>query len=200
MITAILLLSCAAKNPPYEWRAASASAFASYTQSFLKGESITAEGELEMAIESAKSSANLEQLGSIYLGKCALNKAVGINDKCSEYNKIAHLLNAPNLKAYYNLLNQQSTQIELLPPQYQPFAQTKSFESVMPIDKPTSKLIAASLIKNSLTHAQREAMIQLASQYGYKKAVLFWLKESLKYSNHNAQKRVLKQKIYLLEH
>jgi len=194
----LLFVSCGAKNPPYEWRTHSALAFASYTQSFLKDETI-AQGELEMAIQSAKSSANLEQLGSIYLGKCALNKAVGISDRCNEYQKIAHLINAPLLDAYYRLLTHQFVPIEALPSHYQAFAKAKTFENLKTISKPTSQLIAASLIKEKLTAAQKEEMVQFASQYGYKRAVIFWLQESLK-GTTNTQKRILKQKIELLRH
>ncbi|KIM07091.1 MAG: hypothetical protein KU38_11240 [Sulfurovum sp. FS08-3] len=194
--TLLLFVSCGAKNPPYEWRMDSASAFASYTQSFLKDE-IIAQEELERAIQSAKSSADLESLGSIYLGKCALNKAVGINDGCYEYQKIAHLINTPSLDAYYRLLTHQPTPIEALPPHYQAFAKAKTFENLKAISKPTSQLIAASLIKERLTFAQKEEMVQLASQYGYKKAVIFWLQESLKNST-STQKSIVKQKIELL--
>ncbi len=194
--TLLLFVSCSAKNPPYEWRANSALAFASYTQSFLKDE-VIAQGELETAIQSAKSSANLEQLGSIYLGKCALNKAVGISDGCYEYQKIAHLINAPSLDAYYRLLTHRSISIEALPSHYRAFAQAKTFENLKAISKPTSRLIAASLIKERLTLAQKEEMVQLASQYGYKKAVIFWLQESLKNST-STQKSIVKQKIELL--
>jgi hypothetical protein len=200
----IFLLSCSSKEQPYKWQANCASAFAAFSQSFLKDDRIGSQSELDLALTSAKSSANLEQLGSIYLGSCALNKAVGIKDNCSRYQKIAHLINVASLHAYYQLLNNQSPQIDALPSQYQGFAKAiirgnypQAFEAIIDIKKPTSQLIAAALIKEHLSNAQRVQILNIASQYGYKKAVIFWLKEHAKYS-HAKQKTIILEKINVL--
>ncbi len=52
----------------------------------------------------------------------------------------------------------------------------------------STDFLAASLIKERLIFTQKEEMVQLASQYGYKKAVIFWLQESLKNSMSTQKK------------
>lgn len=204
----LALISCSSKPKPYAWRANSASAFSSYTQSFLKDDYITAKSELDSAIEYAKSSANLEQLASIYLGKCALNHAVGIKDNGKQYQSIAHLLHSPALDAYYHLIHGSLTSqhIALLPPQYQAFATaklnanyTKAFDAILAMDRVSSKLIATVLIKNYLTTHQRAQILDIASQYGYKKAVIFWLKEQHRHTTDQQSKKIIMQKIGVIE-
>jgi len=203
----IALNGCSSKPPIYKWRTNSASAFSSYTQSFLQGEQ-SGSGELDIAIDEAKRSADLEQLASIYLGVCALNRAVGVDDRCQKYQKISHLLVSKKLNAYYRLLHDTitPTDLEAIPPQYRPFAKAKlernhvqAFEALMQIKKPTSKLIGAALIKEHLSPAQREQVLTLASQYGYKRAVLFWLDQKVHYTQNPTQKRRLKEKIMELK-
>ncbi len=52
----------------------------------------------------------------------------------------------------------------------------------------STDFLVASLIKERLIFTQKEEMVQLASQYGYKKAVIFWLQESLKNSTSTQKK------------
>jgi len=204
----LLLFSCSSKTPPYEWRSHSASAFASYTQSFLRDDALGSKSNLTMAIQHAKSSAKLEQLASIYLGKCALDRAVGIKSNCREYQKIANFIHSPTLFSYYSLLKGRltSSQINALPPQYQSFAHSytnanypQAFEAIMQIKKPTSQLIASSLIQKHLNNHQRDQILLIASKYGYKRAVIFWLEEQLNYTQNSAKKNQIKEKIKILQ-
>ena len=48
-------------------------------------------------------------------------------------------------------------------------------------------------------HAQqREKLLKLASYHGYKKAVLFWLEESVKHTNDKSKKEFYKEKIEVI--
>ena len=100
-----LLGGCSLKSPPDQWKHDSASAFSAYTDNFLRDKEALAKGDLDRAIAHAKSSADLSQLARIYLGACALDRAVGVVHECRDYQHIAHLVSDPSLTAYHALLS-----------------------------------------------------------------------------------------------
>ena len=181
-----LFLGCSFKSPPNKWQYNSVNAFDAYTKDFLSSNDKMAKNDLNRAIKHAKMSANLTTLAKIYLGKCALNISVGIDDKCNEYKSISELVDNVKLEAYYNLirLNLDKLQPKALDKSYQNFAlhlitkeRLKAKQTLSYMKKPTSKLLAASLIKNNLDNKTRKEMLDSASFLGYKKSVLFWLNE-----------------------
>ncbi len=166
-----------------------------------------AKDNLKRAIKHAKKSADLTQLAKIYLGECALNISVGREKMCSNYEEISGLVEDNSLDAYYNLLtlNISELKIELLPQSYQAFAHMlienkfkKAQDEILKIQKPSSALICAALIKENIDSNTREKMIQLASFNGYKKSVLFWLEEKLKKSEDEAERQKIKKRISIL--
>lgn len=208
LLTALILLSaCSFKTPQNEWQYKSANAFNSYTKNFLSDNDVLAKSDLGRAIKHAKQSANLTQLAKIYLGECALNISVGTSSICSKYSEISNLLNSPELESYYALLSLhvESSNIELLPKNYQNFAlhvENKEYKkaelTLLHIEKPTSTLICAALIKERISNETKQKMIELASFNGYKKIALFWLNELLKTTNNKKQRKNIKKKISIL--
>ena len=204
----ILFSGCSLKTPPNEWQYKSATAFNSYTQDFLADNETLAKNDLARAIKHAKKSADLTQLAKIYLGKCALNISVGINDNCKEYANISDLVNDNMLNAYYNFihLSLKKEQIKYLPKNYHSFAKNlmkKDFknanEAIFNMPKATSSFLCASLIKDNITPGSRQKILNLASYYGYKKLVLFWLRESIKRSANQDKIKKLRKKIFILQ-
>ncbi len=180
----VLLSACSFKSKPDAWKYKSINAFSSYTNNFLSDRDALAKGDLKRAIHHAKQSANLNQLSRIYLGKCALNISVGIEDKCLEYQDIESLLEDKELDSYYKLISTslKPQDIKTLDSTYKNFAQsvlasnyTQAKKELFDMDVITSKLLSASLIKERLNFAEVERLIDDASFYGYKKSVLFWL-------------------------
>jgi hypothetical protein len=204
----LFISGCSFQTPPNNWQYKSSNAFESYTKNFLQDHTIMAKNDLSRAQEHARMSADLTMLARIYLGKCALNIAVGVEDHCQEYLELQALVQDNSLQAYYALLqkNTNAEHITQLPKQYQDFANalyaqkyTKAFDAIVSLEPISSQLIAASLIKSQLTDLQREKMIDIASFYGYKKAVLFWLQEA-KNSATNLQKvQEIETKITILQ-
>ncbi len=189
LAAALMIGGCASKTPPNQWQIESAESFDSYTQSYLKGEEVMAQSELSGAIEEAKRSADIEQLERIYLGACALEHSVGEGRYCTEYRRLSAIRTYRALEAYASLLEGAlgTADIEHLPPQYQTFAQYRlrgdvsgAFNELISMKRVTSQLIAASLIKDRLNDTQRDYILGLASKYGYKKSVLFWLRETVR--------------------
>ena len=208
-LSLLLLSACSFKSPPNQWQYKSTSAFDSYTKNFLSSNDALAKNDLSRAIKHAKNSADLTMLARVYLGECALNISVGIKDRCEDYKSIKDLVNSEKLDAYYNFitLNLGEAQLLQLDSAYKDFASylsKKDFinaeNEISGISKPTSKLLAASLMRTSLSTKTRQEIIDVASFYGYKKSVLFWLNEAKENSTNKSERKSLAKKISILEY
>lgn len=104
LLFSLLISGCSFKTPVNEWQYKSSSAFNMYTKDFLTGDETLAKNDLSRAIMHAKKSADLSQLARIYLGECALNISVGVQESCDKYRSISHLVNDDSLDAYYHLI------------------------------------------------------------------------------------------------
>ena len=124
ILFSIIIAGCSLKTPTNEWQYKSTAAFSKYTQDFLVGNDSLAKYDLERAVKHAKKSANLNQLARIYLGECALNISVGIQDDCQKYAHISDVVEDNSLHAYYDFLHLsiKKEQIVYLPKDYHSFA------------------------------------------------------------------------------
>jgi len=206
-LSIFIFIGCSFKTPPDEWKFKAVNAFESYTKNFLSSNDMSAKNDLTRAVENAKVSADLTSLARIYLGKCALNISIGIKDECKKYQNIQDLLNNKNLDAYYSFIKSdiKEEQISFLPKTYQDFAQyiknskfNKANNEIMQMNKPSSILLSASLMKNNLYNKTRDKIIKTASFYGYKKAVIFWLNEKRKKINDMNEKKKISKIIFIL--
>lgn len=198
----ILLSACSFKSPENQWQYDSTNAFNMYKQDFLSGNTELAVNDMQRAIIHAKKSADLTQLASIYLGKCALNISVGINDRCKEYRGVSNLVHNDSLFAYYSFLTSQlkQEQLENLDKRYKTFSSyyiandfTNAENEIYDLEDMSSKLLASALLKEHLSEKTLEYILDLSSFHGYKKAVLFWLHEKLKRSNAEERSLILKK-------
>jgi hypothetical protein len=206
LIFLFFMNGCSMKLPPNEWQIQSSTAFESYTKNFLSDKDALANSDLKRSIEHAKSSADLSSLARVYLGACALNKAVGIDDDCEQYKAIEELIDDASLKSYYALLQMryQDVDVNLLPKAYKGFytvieaeEYSKGFNELLNAPL-SSQLIANALIKEHLHEAQIEQLIANASHYGYRKAVLFWLNHLEKTTLDKEKKEIVRKKIVIL--
>lgn len=173
IIIVFLLTSCASKKPDDIWKFYSTSYFATFKDGKLKGEEVKAQTSYNRAVAHAKSGTHFETLKRIYLGKCALNKALLIEDNCSEYKAIADIDSDKSLDAYYMFLNAiQGYDKSLLPKQYQAKFELKNLHEVTPI---ISRFVIASQHKESLTQVDVDKLIDAGSLYGYRALVINWL-------------------------
>lgn len=208
LLSMLYISACSFKTPADEWQIKSTTAFNSYSQNFLTANDILANHDLKRAIKHAKQSANLSQLGKIYLGECALNISTGAQHKCKAFKKISSLINDKKLDAYYNFitLSIKPAQVAQLPKRYKTFANfliqknfKKANKELFEIKKASSSLLCASLIKEHLESATRKKILKLSSFYGYKKIVLFWLNESKKYEKDKIEIQKIEAKISILK-
>jgi len=200
--------ACSFKTPQDEWKVKSINAFNSYTNNFLKAHENLAKNDLKRAVKHAKSSADLDTLGRIYLSECALNNSVGISDNCHKYVNLQDLLNNKNYDAYKDFIlnNFSKDQIKLLPSNYKKFAHNilnndfkKANKDVRDMKSITSKLLAASILKKYIDIKTINEIIKNTSFYGYKKAVIYWLKELKSKSVSDIEKSHINKKILILE-
>jgi hypothetical protein len=203
----IFLGGCSFKTPQNEWQYKSASNFESYKKNFLQGDDALAKSDLKRAIKHAKQSADLTQLARIYLGVCSLNIANGINNECKEYKEISNLVHSKELESYYHLITKTITakEIQFLPQEYQEFSlhllkksYTQANQDILTMKKTSSPFVAAALMKETLDNKTREYLLQKASFFGYKKTVLFWLQESLKYTKKREEIEQIQKKLSIL--
>ncbi len=66
-------------------------------------------------------------------------------------------------------------------------------------EKITSKLVSARLIKDKLDNQSKKEIIKNISFYGYKEAVIFWLRELRDSTINKREKDIIMGKIYILE-
>ena len=202
-----LFSACSFKSEPNEWKYKSINAFSSYTSNFLSNRDALAKSDLKRALTHAKQSANLTQLSRIYLGECALNISVGIEDKCLKYKEISELVDDESLSSYYKFINStiSKREIKTLKDPYKDFATnflakdfTLAKEDMFNMDKITSKLVSASLIKNELNFDEVEMLIDDASFYGYKKSVIYWLNIQKSKTTSESKIKMIDKKIKAL--
>ena len=194
----IYFSACSFKKEPNEWQYKSASYFKEYQDNFLSSNELLAQGELREAIKYAKKSSDLHTLGRIYLGKCALNISVGINDKCEEYQTLSSTVDSNELDAYYAFINNslKDEQVQFLEKHYQKF--TSRNIDIFDMPRVSSIFLCASLDRDSLDDTTRDKLISLASFYGYKKVSLFWLQEKKKYLRDRDEINKINTKITIL--
>ncbi|MEA2099011.1 MAG: hypothetical protein U9P72_02675 [Campylobacterota bacterium] len=207
-LTVILYSGCSFKEPANSSQYKMSSTFSSYTNNFLSDNNALAKNDLKQAIKYAKTNADLNQLATIYLGECALNISVGIDDKCKKYKDIEELIDNTILNSYYNLITLRinKEEIDLLPEAYKNFTIylntnqfNKAYNEILEMDTISSLLISATLLKDKLTTYQIDEIIEIASFNGYKKSVIFWLNELKNRTDNKIEKEIIKRKIIILE-
>ena len=204
----VFFSACSTKMPVNAWQYKSVSAFELYKSNFLQGNEVMARHELKNAIRYAKQSADLDTLSKIYLSECALNKIVSQEKGCSAYLDVAKIEQNTQERVYYDFLqnNMDKKDIKKLPLRYRDFAEyfvkndfKHAEQKALEIEDDISKFIALSFIKEHLSNETRRAIIERASYHGYKKVVLFWLRELAEHTSDVKKREKILQKIALLQ-
>lgn len=216
MIKYILLISsllfitaCSFTTPKNDWQINSINAYDSYKKYYLKGEDNLASTDIKRAVRYAKQSADLDTLARIYLSECALHVSVLEDDGCEKYKELDDLVTSDDLRSYYLFLQNMTTKedIKYLPSRYQDFSsyvQKKEYanaqKEIEKMDDIVSKMISASLIKEDLDPKSIKSIIDEASFYGYKKAVINWMKfYETKVTDKN-ERDLINKKLKILNH
>lgn len=205
LIVFVLLFSACSMEPaPNSWEYKSSSYFESYKKNFLYDKDVLAQADLESALSYAKQGTDATQLASIYLGKCALNIAVGLDDKCIEYQEFEELVSCPKIKNYYKMVqnNFEQIEIEMLPPRYRDFVLSMQKQDVkransiiQKMDDPVSQLLTISLLGESVTKETLQKAIEASTFYGYKKGTISLLKKLEIKTDDAKEKELIEKKL-----
>ncbi len=208
----LLLAGCSAKAVP-DWIKTSHNQLESFKKYYLQGRDHLAETSFFKAIEAIKSTGDLHLLQIAYLTRYAVQRSVleGFDDL--EYLRLAavepHSENVhfhAFLKGAFNRVDEQT-----LPQQYRSFLrackngkQVEIDNAIAAIEDPLSRLIASGLaVQKQLYHEKTlNTAIQAASEQGWKKALLVYLKKLRDfYASINEQKKadVTQQRIDLIK-
>lgn len=209
LILFVLLFSaCSTEPAPNSWEYKSSSYFESYKKNFLSDNDILAEADLESAVSYAKQGTDVTQLASIYLGKCALNIAVGVDDTCKEYQDIEELVTCPKIKNYYKMIQKDFDNLDtaMLPSRYRAFIAAmqqkdinKANSIVQKMDDPVSKLLAISLLNDAVTKETLQQAMESSAFHGYKKGSIFILNKLEMKTNNLQEQELIRKKIELLK-
>jgi hypothetical protein len=185
-VLSFLLVGCGSSKPVPEWTDASFNQLDNYKKSYLSGKERIAEAYFNKAVDEIKSSGDLEILARAYLTKYAVQVAVleAFDDR--EYLRIDAVEPVLQNKNFYSFLKGAFDNIDekQLPQQYAGFF--RAFKSgkkdevaheISIMDNPLSKLIALGLLvkKNKNDEIDLKLAIDIASQNGWKKALLAYL-------------------------
>ena len=186
IVFSFLLAGCGSSKPVPEWKDASFNQLDNYKKSYLSGKERIAEAYFNKSVDEIKSSGNLEILARAYLTKYACQVAVLEAFDDSEYLRIDAVEPILQNKTFYNFLKGAFDRVDenLLPGQYVGFF--RAFKSgkkdeiaseISKMDNPLSKLIAIGLLvrKNTYDEIELSLAIDIASQNGWKKALLSYL-------------------------
>jgi len=198
VVITLYFSACSFKKEPNDWQYKSADYFKEYQENFLSSNDFIAKNELSQAIKYAKKSSDLNTLAKIYLGRCALNISVGIEEKCEAYRNISDAVASEKLDAYYAFItkNLEDNKVQFLEKHYQEFVENGT--DIFDMPRVSSTLLCASLKREELDNEAREKIVKIASYHGYKKVVLFWLKEQKKYLKNREEIEKIETKIAIL--
>jgi hypothetical protein len=209
LMLSILLVGCGSSKPMPDWTDASFNQLDNYKKSYLSGKERIAEAYFDKAVDEIKSSGDLDILAKAYLTKYACQVAVleAFDDR--EYLRIDAVEPVLQNKNFYNFLKGAFDNVDenLLPLQYEGFL--RAFKSgkkddISKMDNPLSKLIVTGLLvkKNRDTETDLKLAIDIASQNGWKKALLAYLGklQSLYKTNNEPDKAAqVEEKIQLIK-
>jgi hypothetical protein len=208
VLITLLFAACSTKKPDDAWRYNAVNAYKHAQTYFLEGKSSLAKNDFKRAEAYAKQGADMQMLGRLYLGSCALNKSAFLEDDCKRYSAIADLITDQELTSYHALLTGalSSGQVASLPPQYRTFgtaylagdtdAIRKSVAGLSPFP---SKAVAAALARDRLDDALVESIIAEASHKGYQRLVIVWMRHLAATTTKPEKARELQKRLDVLE-
>ncbi len=204
LIIVIFFAGCSFKtNDRYKYRVDASNSFDSFKKYYLQGKTRLASIALKRALQNAKEGSDINAIAKIYLGECALHKAMLIQDSCIDFRQIKDIVSDKNIQNYYLFLIGDLKKIDtrFLPEQYRNFAKylkkedfKDAIKALHNIKNADSQIIAASLIKDSLSKKDIKNIINISSSMGYKKTTDKWY-TFLKTKSTATEKRVIEKKL-----
>ncbi|MFT5532899.1 MAG: hypothetical protein ACI8WM_002608 [Burkholderiaceae bacterium] len=173
----LLLAGCASKPLAPDWQGNATSALDSFTSTYLKGSTRTAESDFGRARFEISSTGRADLLARAELIRCAVRVASLEFDHCAGYQPLA--ADAGDVErsyAAYLTAQWQEIDVALLPKQHRAMVGSPA-KAVSTIDDPLARLIAAGALLQGgrLTPADMISATETASAQGWRRPLLAWL-------------------------
>jgi hypothetical protein len=208
LIAALFIFAgCSTKVVDNKWQYQSYNSYTSFEKYLMQYKLELAAIELDRARSNAKQSANLDTLARVELSSCALHVALLEEFTCKNFVELKPLIDDKQLDAYYNFLSLEFNKDDIseLPDQYREFAKaylksdTKAMNRAILSLKPlTSKMIAASLIKEKISQDVVRSIVDEASFKGYRYAVINWLNVEIDMCSDKDTRDILVKKLKII--
>jgi hypothetical protein len=187
LVCLFLLAGCSSKTVP-GWIKTSHTQLESYKKHFLQGKDRYAEGNFRKTIEEMKTGGDFNLLQIAYLTQYALQVSVLETFDDKEYRRLAAIEPNPENTHFHAFLRGAFDRTDelSLPSQYRPFLracnQSKQMvvnDAIAGMEDPLSRLIASGLAVQQGRYNEQTILtaIQTASEQGWKKALLAYLKK-----------------------
>jgi len=178
---------CGGSRPVPSWIASGHQQLETFKTDFLTGRApLITETHFQKAVEEIKRGGDLDLLGKAWLTRMALQRAVLEEMEEEEIRRIEAAQAVPANDNFHRFLaGDPKTDASLLPAPYRPFLAALqggnaqgAAAAVAEIDDPLSRLIASGLaVQGHLeTGSLLQRAVETASQNGWKRALLAWLK------------------------
>ncbi|MEB0136309.1 hypothetical protein QN362_13285 [Actimicrobium sp. CCC2.4] len=182
LLFSLILAGCASKPVTPDWQGNAYSAIDSFTSTYLKGNTRTADLDFARARTEISSTGRPDLLARAELVRCAVRVASLEFDQCAGYQALATSASkVERTYAAYLTAHWQDIDVALLPVQHRAML-ASSGTAVSTIEDPLALLIAAGvLLQNGrLTQADMIAATEVASAQGWRRPLLAWLGVQIK--------------------
>ncbi len=182
----LLLTACGSTPPPPDWKMNTQASLESFEKYFLNGQSKLADNSFAKARAEASRTGRPDLIARLELARCGVRAAALEFGACEGYELLKSSAGEAE-RAYADFLagNWRDLENRPLSPQYLPLLSSGSDSDQAPqltaMVSPISRLIAAGVLfhANRITPAGIEIAIATASEQGWRRPLLAWLKIQL---------------------
>jgi predicted small lipoprotein YifL len=184
-LTALTLLAACGSGgpPPPDWKTDAADLIERYAKHALRGENTLAERYFQQAVAATGGAGRVAETGRLWLARCAVRRAMLIDDGCAEYTDLATVETTPADRAYFRFVTLDWNGLDpaLLPTQHRELAAAspdRRRDVPARVADPLARLLEASLlVMRREADADTLALaVDTASAQGWRQPLLTYLK------------------------
>lgn len=180
----VVLAACGSGGPPPpDWKSDAADLVERYQKHALLGENLLAERYFQQAVAATGGAGRAAETARLWLLRCAVRRAMLIDDACAEYTDLAQIEPHPADDAYYRFvtLRWEALDAGLLPRQHRELVRASAAKRpgiVERIDDPLARLLDASLLvmRGEADAATLALAAETASARGWRQPLLTYLR------------------------
>lgn len=180
----VVLAACGSGGPPPpDWKSDAADLVERYQKHALLGENLLAERYFQQAVAATGGAGRVADTARLWLLRCAVRRAMLIDDTCAEYADLAQIEPDPADDAYYRFLTLHWDALDpgLLPRQHRELVRAPAEKRpgvVQRIDDPLARLLDASLLvmRREADAATLALAAETASARGWRQPLLTYLR------------------------